>query len=71
MGAVIKTIATKDDITNLRDCTKYDLVDLRYEFQELRLCIRKTTNEIIWWMFFFAIANVASTFVIFYLFLKK
>ena len=64
MDAIIETIATKDDIANLRDC-------IRYEFQELKQHIRKATTEIIWWMFYFAIANVASTFGIFYLFLKR
>jgi hypothetical protein len=64
MGAIIKTISTKNDI-------KYELSDIIYELAELRQDIRKAKTEIIWWMFFFSLANVASTFAIFYFFLKQ
>jgi hypothetical protein len=57
VGATVNTIATKDDIKS--------------EFAELRHDIRKASTDIIWWMFFLAIANVAATFSIFYLFLRK
>ena len=71
MGAIIKTIATKKDIANLRDDTVDELAGIKYELAGLRQHIRKTQTEIIWWMFFFWITQVGATFAIFYFFLKR
>jgi hypothetical protein len=58
MGAIIKTIATKNDIASLRDGTVDELAGIRYELAGLRQDIRKTKTEIIRWMFFFSMAYV-------------
>jgi hypothetical protein len=71
VGAIIKTIATKNDIAILRDGTLDELAGIRYELAGLRQDIRKARTEIIKWMFFFCITQVDATYAIFYFFLKK
>lgn len=56
--ASIKTLVTKDDISNLRDDIKSELADLRYDLADLRQDIRNWSGDIIRWMFFFSMAYV-------------
>jgi hypothetical protein len=41
------------------------------DVESLGTHLRKRFNEVIWWMFFFAVANVCSTTIIFWWVLKK
>src|SRR5476651_2720363 len=62
--ASIKTLATKDDLANLRKDLGGDIANLRKEIGEIRA-------ENIKWMFIFWIGQVGATLAILLLFLKK
>ena len=62
--ATIKTLATKDDIANLRKDISGDIAILRKEIGE-------ATVDTIKWMFIFWIGQVGATLAIVFLFLKK
>ena len=62
--ATIKTLATKDDIANLRKDTSIDISNVRKEISEAKV-------DTIRWMFFFWIGQVVATLAIVFLFLKK
>jgi hypothetical protein len=62
--ATIKTLATKDDLVNLRK-------DITNEFTSLRKKIGESKVDSIKWMFIFWIGQVGATLGIIFLFLKK
>ncbi len=62
--ATIKTLATKDDIANLRMATKDDIASLRKEMSDNR-------SETMKWMFIFWVGNVGAMLAIALLILKK
>lgn len=62
--ATIKTLATKDDLAKATANLKDDLSNLRHD-------IRKVNTGLIKWMFIFWLGQVAATFIIFSLFVKK
>jgi hypothetical protein len=64
VGPTIKTLATKDDIANLRKEMGNDLSNLRKEMGENRA-------ENIKWMFVFCVRNVGTMLAIALLILKK
>ncbi|HEY8782874.1 MAG TPA: hypothetical protein VIM16_14715 [Mucilaginibacter sp.] len=73
--ATIKTLATKDDIANLRKEISNDLTKVRNEIADVRYDLRKDIGESkadnIKWMFIFWIGQVGATLAIVFLFLKK
>jgi hypothetical protein len=62
--ATIKTLATKDDIANLRKEVGNDLSNIRKEMAENK-------SENIKWMFIFWVGNVGTILAIALLILKK
>ncbi len=62
--ATIKTLATKDDIANLRMATKDDIASLQKEMSDNR-------SETMKWMFIFWVGNVGAMLAIALLILKK
>lgn len=64
MEATIKTLATKDDLVNLRKDLGSDISNLRKEMGEGKA-------ENIKWMFIFWIGQVGATLAILLLFVKK
>ncbi len=75
MEATIKTLATKDDLLNLRKDLGSDISALRKDFGNDISAIRKEMGENkaenIKWMFIFWIGQVGATLAIVFLFLKK
>jgi len=73
--ATIKTLATKDDLLNLRKDLGSDISDLRKDMSGDISNIRKEMGENkaenIKWMFIFWIGQVGATLAIVLLFLKK
>ncbi len=73
--ATIKTLATKDDISNLRKDMGNDIANVRNEIANVRHDLRKDIGESkadnIKWMFIFWIGQVGATLAIVFLFLKK
>ena len=84
--ATIKTIATKDDITNLRNASKDDITNLRNETKDDIANLRKEVGDgfvnlykqigenqttNMKWMFIFWIGQVATMVGFILLFLKK
>jgi type VI protein secretion system component VasF len=73
--ATIKTLATKDDLLNLRKDLGSDISALRKDFGNDISAIRKEMGENkaenIKWMFIFWIGQVGATLAIVFLFLKK
>src|ERR1700733_10131467 len=62
--ATIKTLATKDDIANIRN----EIANVRHD---LRKDIGESKADNIKWMFIFWIGQVGATLAIVFLFLKK
>ena len=62
--ATIKTLATKDDLANLRKDMGADIGNLRKELGEYR-------SDTMKWMFIFWVGQVGATLAIVFLFLKK
>ncbi|HEY2581017.1 MAG TPA: hypothetical protein VGI43_04385 [Mucilaginibacter sp.] len=58
--ATIKTLASKDDLANIRE----EIANVRYD-------VRKDIGDSIKWMFIFWIGQVGATLAIVFLFLKK
>jgi hypothetical protein len=73
--ATIKTLATKDDVANLRKEMVVGFADARGEMTEGFANVRKEMGESradnIKWMFIFWIGQVGATLAIILLFLKK
>ncbi|HWZ03998.1 MAG TPA: hypothetical protein VNX40_10355 [Mucilaginibacter sp.] len=84
--ATIKTLATKDDITNLRNASKDDITNLRNETKDDIANLRKEVGDgfvnlykqigenqttNMKWMFIFWIGQAATTVGFILLFLKK
>lgn len=64
MSKLLKTIATKDDFSGMKDNVLNSLKDIRID-------MRKTRKEIIWWMFFLAVTQVIANGVILCFILKE
>jgi len=73
--ATIKTLATKDDLANLRKDMGNEFANVRKEmgneFGNLRKEISESKADNIKWMFIFWIGQVGATLAIVFLFLKK
>jgi len=73
--ATIKTLATKDDISNLRKEMGDDISNLRRELggdiSNLRKEMGKIKSENIKWMFIFWIGQLGAMLGVAFLFLKK
>ena len=69
--ATIKTLATKDDLVNLRKDLGSDIVNLKNDVANVRYDLSIRIGNSVKWMFIFWIGQVGATLAILLLFLKK
>jgi hypothetical protein len=69
--ATIKTLATKEDLAQVKYELSHEIGDVRKEMSDIRKEIGESKADTIKWMFIFWIGQVASTLGIILLYVKK